>query len=275
MRRSRSSFDINGAVEKAAALTPTPPDAKPKREDPYEGVALVSFDAPPTAAPPEVGAPPAVAPTPFEEEETGDPGEAKTDPNLDETANAPASLPPVVVREIQPPSDPTPMPATPPVQPGEEATAELPRVIVQGHISASPTAAPTAPDLSGVSSEGARCERVVQWMRETLQASEVFLADDQGLPVAGLTSQEVRAAGTGGVAHAVRRLAVGVPGQGEEFEAQLVLGEPGQQSVFQMIGFAARGRRFIVALMRETALSTPVIGSVRHAFRQALFDTTT
>jgi len=250
MRRSRSSFDLGGALEKAAALTPKPPDAKPAREDPYAGVALVSFDAEPTAIPPVVETPGEARPAPLEDEPT-DPSEVDTAPSLDETVTPDtARPPPVVVVEAPPPSDPTPMPPTPP-------------------------AGPPVPDLSGVSSEGARCERVVQWMRETMLASEIFVADDQGLPVAGLTNLEVRAAGAGGVAHAVRRLSVGVPGDGDDFEAQLTVGGSGPGSVFQMLGFSARGRRYVVGLTRETALSAPLIASVRHAFRLALFDAAT
>lgn len=48
MRRSRSSFDLDGALEKAAALTPSPAATSGGEPRPlYEGVALVSFEQTP------------------------------------------------------------------------------------------------------------------------------------------------------------------------------------------------------------------------------------
>src|SRR4051794_17452195 len=44
---------------------------------------------------------------------------------------------------------------------------------------------PKLPDLSNVVSPGARCERIVEWIAEATGATDVFLADADGLPIAG------------------------------------------------------------------------------------------
>ena len=52
-----------------------------------------------------------------------------------------------------------------------------------------------------------RCERIVDWIVEAVGASEVFLADATGLPIAGAAEPEARLAAAGVVASSVAHLA--------------------------------------------------------------------
>lgn len=216
MARSRSSFDLTGAIATATSLTTVPVEEQPSAQ--YRGMALVSFG--PTAAGPPSAPPP--------------PPPAVEGPSILE---APPSAP---AYQDPPPSDPAP-----PIE------ARRP---------------PRLPDLSDVHSPTARCERIVEWIVEAVDAEDVFIADASGLPIAGVADAEARVAASGVVASAVLHLAASVPGNHSPlFELHV-----GEGPFFQLIGFLIGSSSYLVGLTRATPLSYRQAHAVRLACRHAL-----
>jgi hypothetical protein len=185
MARSRSSFDLAGAIATAESLSTTPPEEVTATA--YRGMALVSFG--PTATGPATPPPP--------------PPEAPLSP-----LTPPPLAPPPVPEVVAPESAAGYVPEGP-------ATEDAPAVGARRP--------PHLPDLSGVASPTARCEQIVAWIVEAVGAQDVFIADASGLPVAGIAMDaEARVAASGVVASAVAHLAASVPGNSSAlFEVHL------------------------------------------------------
>ena len=115
-----------------------------------------------------------------------------------------------------------------------------------------------------------RCEKIVQWISEATGATDVFLADAAGLPLAGNVSDtEAKLAGSGLVASSIATLATAVPGNLPPlFELHL-----GEGPFFQLIGFQVGPTLFIVGLNRPTPLTPRQAHAIRLACRHALGDT--
>lgn len=126
---------------------------------------------------------------------------------------------------------------------------------------------PRLPDFSGVVSPVLRCEKIVEWIIEATAASDVFLADASGLPLAGaVTDAEARIAGSGLVASAVSQLAAGLPGNTSPlFELHI-----GEGPFFQLIGFESGGSLYLVGLTRQNPLTPRQAHAIRLACRHAL-----
>jgi hypothetical protein len=129
---------------------------------------------------------------------------------------------------------------------------------------------PKLPDLSSIVSPVQRCERIVQWIGETTGATDVFLADAAGLPLAGAVSDtESKLAGSGLVASSIASLAAAVPGNHTPvFELHV-----GEGPFFQIIGFMVGASLFIVGMNRTTPLTPKQAHAIRLACRHALGDT--
>jgi hypothetical protein len=126
---------------------------------------------------------------------------------------------------------------------------------------------PKLPDLSAVVSPIVRCEKIVEWIIEATSASDVFLADASGMPLAGaVVDAEARLAGTGVVASAVAQLATSIPGNTSAiFEMHL-----GEGPFFQLIGFQVAGALYLVGLSRSSPLTPRQAHAIRLACRHAL-----
>lgn len=129
---------------------------------------------------------------------------------------------------------------------------------------------PKLPDLTGVVSPGVRCERIVEWIIEATGATEVFLADSNGLPIAGAVNDvEAKLAGSGLVAASIASLATSIPGNlSRLFEVHI-----GEGPFLQLIGFPAGQALFLVGLTRGTPLTPRQAHAIRLACRHALGDT--
>jgi hypothetical protein len=228
MARSRSSFELTGAIAAASALSgggETGPNPRL-----FRGVALVSF-----------GGAGADAPLP---------------------APAPAPAPPAARARVDSASDVTRI-ATP------TSTSEPPE-----SIGARP---PKLPDLSAVVSPVVRCEKILEWIGDATGATDVFLSDASGLPIAGAIGGadveasltiEARLAASGLVASSVAQLASSLPGSGAPlFELSL-----GDGPFFQVIGFTANGAAYLVGLFRGSPLTVRQAHAIRLACRHALGD---
>jgi hypothetical protein len=129
---------------------------------------------------------------------------------------------------------------------------------------------PKLPDLSSIVSPVQRCERIVQWITEATGATDVFLADAAGLPLAGSVSDtESKLAGSGLVASSIASLAAAVPGN----HAPLFELHVGEGPFFQLIGFQVGTSLFIVGMNRSTPLTPRQAHAIRLACRHALGDT--
>lgn len=198
MSRSRSLFDLSGAIAAATALGP----AEEVRRD-YANVSLVSFDAePPTS---------------------------------------PSHAVPIMSA-----------PALPAIDQGEPSRPAIPKL----------------PDLSGVTSPGLRCERIVEWIADATSSEEVFIADEAGLLMAGAPSLPAeRIAATGVVAQAVLTLARASESLSSLFELHV-----GEGPVLQLIGFQISQSLYLVGLSRSKPLSPRQAHAVRLACVHALGD---
>ena len=216
MARSRSSFDLGGAIATATHLTPSQPSTQPAQ--PFEGVALVSFEAAAasTQAVPKAthaGAPPAAEAAPI---------------------SAPR---------------------------GPSSTAPP---------AASTSGPPKLPDLSAVVSPILRCEKIVEWIGEATGATDIFLADGAGLPLAGaIADAEERIATAGLVASSIASFAAALPRTAPPiFETHV-----GDGPFFQLVGFQAGAAMYVVGLTRATPLTPRQAHAIRLACRHALGDT--
>ncbi len=227
MSRSRSSFELDGAIATATSLEPRrgPQSREPEAQEGrhYAGVKLVSFGAPAPARQPEPG----------------------------------DSSPPPTQVVGRPPPPPRPV-----ADVGEGARDSEP----------APTqhAPPKLPDLSAVVSPIVRCEKIVAWIAEATGATEVFLADAAGLPLAGAIHEaESRLAGSGLVASSIGSLAEALPGNPSPlFELHV-----GEGPFFQLIGFSAGATVYVVGLTRPTPLTPRQAHAIRLACRHALGET--
>jgi hypothetical protein len=232
MSRSRSSFDLSGAIATATSLSVVVPEEQPPAH--YRGVPLVSFG--PTAAGTVVPPPP-------------DPATAEA---------------PVTTRE-----SPRPPPAPPPPAPApavEEAPA-APHAEVEAGPTETARRPPKLPDLSEIKSPTVRCQKIIEWIVEAVGASDVFIADAAGLPLGGsIADAEARLGATGVVASAVAHLAAAIPGNTSAlFEMHV-----GDGPFFQLIGFDVAAQSYVVGFQRPTPLGFRQAHAVRLACRHAL-----
>ncbi|MBK9262817.1 MAG: hypothetical protein IPM54_23810 [Polyangiaceae bacterium] len=154
---------------------------------------------------------------------------------------------------------PAARPSSPPASADGSASSDASRAL------------PKLPDLTSVKKTLERCERIVQWIEEATGATNVFLADAAGLPLAGSVNEnEARLAGSGLVASSIATLASAVPGNpSPQFELHI-----GEGPFYQIIGFKAGNTLFIVGLNRNTPLSPRQAHAIRLACRYALGDLT-
>jgi hypothetical protein len=241
MSRSRSSFDLSGAIATAASLTIVAPEDAPRAR--YRSVPLVSFSVPPPA-PPGPSTPPARA-VPHELEDSSP--ELLTEVA---TMGAPPQNPP------RQPTAPAPIPV------------EVAPVVEEAHgVADAARRPPKLPDLSEIKSPVVRCTKIIEWIVEAVGASEVFIADAAGLPIAGaIADAEARLAATGVVASAVAHLAAAIPGNSSAlFEMHV-----GEGPFFQLIGFEVGTASYVVGFHRSTPLGFRQAHAVRLACRHAL-----
>jgi hypothetical protein len=129
---------------------------------------------------------------------------------------------------------------------------------------------PKLPELTGITSPVVRCERIVSWIAEATGATDVFLADASGYPLAGATSGvDAKLAGTGLVTASIASLAASIPGNVSSlFELHL-----GDGPFFQLIGFHAGASVYVVGFTRSSPLTPRQSHAIRLACRHALGDT--
>lgn len=296
MARSRSSFDLASAIATATSLK----NAEGSEPRLYDGVPLVSFEprmpgARPATPPPAPSRWPAVegpgiprrALAPRIGAPTGPPRESVSTPlrppsqHLD-TQRRPAgdTLSKALHFPFEDPSMPrTAPPLEPPSSPRSNDDALDPTIEPDdderppgssGHLGSQPPAPsgpPRLPDLSRVVSPIVRCERIVSWISEATGATDVFLADSAGLPLAGaIHDVEARLAGSGLVASSIASLVTSIPGSPSPiFEVHL-----GEGPFFQLIGFQAGAAGYIIGLIRARPLTPRQAQAIRVACRHAL-----
>ncbi len=133
-------------------------------------------------------------------------------------------------------------------------------------IEAPPRLAPP-PDLSGIASVAARCDRLIDWLKSDPSTTSVLLVDGEGLPLASESARDEALLGaTAGVATAMRRLALASPGSlSREFESHV-----GDGPVLSLIGVSISSRLYVVGLSHEAPLGEKDVALVRRAFTSAL-----
>jgi hypothetical protein len=248
MSRSRSSFDLAGAIATAASLSVVVPEEKPTAQ--YRGIPLVSFG--PSATGPATIAPPPPAPEDFESDSTRALRSVRPSSRR-ASATIAAELPPEPSAAVAavPSAEPTPVEDAH----GPIDTARRP---------------PKLPDLSDIRSPVVRCEKIIDWIMEAVGVSEVFIADAAGLPVAGVAEPEARLAAAGVVGASVAHLVAAIPGSGSAlFELHV-----GEGPFFQLIGFEVGSSSYVVGFHRPTPLGFRQAHAVRLACRHALGVTT-
>ncbi len=262
MARSRSLFDdLSSAIATAASLTHS--DDKPA---PISTAPLVSFlQAPGEGEPfdiPDAQSSSKIMPAAQEQPFIPRPARIPTE----RTPVAGAGPTPVVPPPVQAPitvqqpqvnaMSPTELPP-PPAQSDEPSAERRPQP-------------PKLPDLSGVTSPIARCEKIVAWIGEATGASDVFLADASGYPLAGSAGSamevDAKLAGTGMVTASIASLAAAIPdNSASSFELHI-----GEGPVFQLIGFQAGASVYVVGFMRSVPLTPRQSHAIRLACRHAL-----
>jgi hypothetical protein len=296
MARSRSSFDLTSAIATATSLK----NAEGGETRRYEGVPLVSFEprmpgARPATPPPAPSRWPALegpgaprkTPAPRVGAPIGSPREGASTPmrppsqHLDpqvrpagETLSTALPFPfedPTMPRTVPPPEPPASRSShedAPDAGIDHEEDEHPPGS--SGHLGSRPPAPsgpPRLPDLSRVVSPIVRCERIVSWISEATGATEVFLADSAGLPMAGaIHDVEARLAGSGLVASSIASLVSSIPGSPSPiFEVHL-----GEGPFFQLIGFQVGAAGYIIGLIRARPLTPRQAQAIRVACRHAL-----
>jgi hypothetical protein len=248
MSRSRSSFDLSGAIATAASLSVIAPEEAPVAH--FRGMPLVSFGvvppvpsgAPHGAAPSSLPRPPLPPPPPPEPE----PVQAEAEPVAAEAIEPLAERLEPTVAALPPAEDAH----------GPADTVRRP---------------PKLPDLSEIRDPVLRCLQIIDWIVEAVAASDVFIADAAGLPIAGAITEleaqaETRLAATGVVASAVAHLAAAIPGNSSAlFEMHV-----GDGPFFQLIGFDVAAGSYVVGFHRATPLGFRQAHAVRLACRHAL-----
>lgn len=224
-------------------LQQTKPSAAPHDTAPHQ-IVQIPVEEPPPVAPASTPVTPAVAPI----SSAPPPAVRPSTPAMQPPATAQSS----VVSTL------TPSEAHPPgAGAGDDASADrkLP---------------PKLPDLTGITSPVVRCERIVSWIADATGASDVFLADASGYPLAGATSGvDAKLAGTGLVTASIASLAASIPGNVSSlFELHL-----GDGPFFQLIGFHAGASVYVVGFTRSAPLTPRQSHAIRLACRHALGDT--
>lgn len=239
MARSRSSFELTSAIATASTLAPGEKKKAVAPEAELRNVALVSFQA---------GDAPTVVPPPPEANE--------------ETPEAPG-----VVTRIPPAPSAPPALAIPPPPPSATNNADSLEEGAEGK-----PRPPKLPDLSNVVSPIVRCERIIEWIAEATGGTGVFIADADGLPVAGdIQDAEARIGASGLVASSIATLLHALPGQPSPlFEVHI-----GEGPYFQLIGFVAAKGSYVVGLTRQTPLSPRQAHAIRLACRHAFGESLT
>ena len=233
MARSCSSFELTSAIATASTLAPGE-KKKPgaPASEPLRNVALVSFQ--PADAPTVVPPPP-------------EPGDEAPEGGH-------------VVTRIPPPPQSAPAFAIPPPPPSAAQSSDS---LDDGDGKPRP---PKLPDLTNVVSPIVRCERIVEWIAEATGGTGVFIADADGLPVAGdIEDAEARIGASGLVASSIATLLHALPGHPAPlFEVNI-----GDGPYFQLIGFVAAKGSYVVGLTRQTPLSPRQAHAIRLACRHA------
>lgn len=228
---------------------------------------------PPVVTPPPVAMPPAptrVSSTTVVPPTAASPGAAPPFAAASGATSAPrvVDAPPLVAA---PPEVPEP-PAAPPVveEPPPAAAAREPDAHANDDAGDAKKLPPKLPDLTGIASPVVRCERIVSWIAEATGATDVFLADASGYPLAGaVDGVDAKLAGTGLVAASVASLAAAIPGNVSSlFELHL-----GEGPFFQLIGFQAGASVYVVGFTRGAPLTPRQSHAIRLACRHALGDT--
>lgn len=265
MGRSRSSFELTSAIATASTLAKAEKKPRyPQELQAASSTALVSFQ-PADLTPAQVAAarssPVVAVPTP-PADLTERPTSGSTDDGLDSldfvpsTAAESTSREPAVSRGKSVPSLAIP---PPPPDAGAHDTLD------DDEPEAKPRP-PRLPDLSSVVSPILRCERIVEWITEATSGSGVFIADADGLPIAGdIQDAESRIAASGLVASSITTLLQALPGQPSPlFELHI-----GEGPYFQLIGFTAGKGSYVVGLSRSAPLSPRQAHAIRLACRHA------
>jgi len=241
MARSRSSFELTSAIATASTLAreekkPGVPAAASIATS-FGGAALVSFQ--PSEAQVAVPPPPAA-------EEAAPPSEP-----LSAREDAPRRTP--SSHAIPPP----PLPAPPPSTSGPESLEDA----MDGK-----RRPPKLPDLTNVVSPVVRCEKIIEWIAEATSGTGVFIADADGLPVAGeIADAEARIGASGLVVSSIATLLQALPGQPSPlFEVHI-----GEGPFFQLIGFQAAKGMYVVGLTRQAPLTPRQAHAIRLACRHA------
>lgn len=269
MARSRSSFDVDGAVVTAAALVKRSKSRRPRAASVAPAAEpLVSFDSrpPPSRAEPEPMSSSPLSPS-FEELAPSSDllplSSAGVGGELGLRGALPSSADDVDSRRGAP-LDLRPLASPPSFAAAREPLEER----LDGAIEAlSAGRAPRFPDLAAAGGPVARCERVIEWIADATGATDVFLADAAGLPFAGaIRDTEARLAASGLIASAIGSLVAALPGApSQRFELCV-----GDGPFFQLIGFQVRSAAYIVGLMRPGPLTPREAHAVRIACRHAI-----
>lgn len=267
MPRSRSSFEgLDLAIARAAALTGVDDG---KSSAPYmPGAPLVSFDQPiPSMASPSRDAEgSARAPEqPVERPIAGPPKTLVT--GSGELLSARLTRP---VSELELAQEPAPADTAAP----EAAPAQAPEpsgasAQVGEDALGEKRLPPKLPDLSTISNPLLRCEKIVGWIAEATGATDVFLVDSTGYPLAGaIDDAEAKLAAVGVVERSLSSLADSIPGaMSHLFELHL-----GEGPFLQLVGFKAGATMYIVGFLRSTPLTPRQSHAIRLACRHALGD---
>ncbi|WP_437631943.1 hypothetical protein [Sorangium sp. So ce854] len=272
MARSRSSFDLDGAVATAAALVKRPRARRARAPSIAPAAApLVSFESrpPPTRPEPEPLSSPPLSPlSPVFEElapssDLSPLSSAGTSGEIGLRSALPPSADDVDSRRggaLDLPSPASSAAYAAVAGPRAERLDDAIEALAAGR-------APRFPELAAVAGPVARCERVVEWIAEATGATDVFLADAAGLPFAGaIRDTEARLAASGLVASAIGSLVAALPGApSQRFELCA-----GDGPFFQLIGFQVRSAAYIVGLMRASPLMPREAHAVRLACQHAL-----
>ncbi|WP_437981631.1 hypothetical protein [Sorangium sp. So ce117] len=269
MARSRSSFDVDGAVVTAAALVKRSKSRRPRATSVAPAAEpLVSFESrpPSSRAEPEPMSSSPLSPS-FEELAPSSDllplSSAGVGGELGLRGALPSSADDVDSRRGSP-LDLRPLGSPPSFAAAREPLEER----LDGAIEAlSAGRAPRFPDLAAAGGPVARCERVIEWIAEATGATDVFLADAAGLPFAGaIRDTEARLAASGLIASAIGSLVAALPGApSQRFELCV-----GDGPFFQLIGFQVRSAAYIVGLMRPGPLTPREAHAVRIACRHAI-----
>ncbi|WP_437710970.1 hypothetical protein WMF45_38570 [Sorangium sp. So ce448] len=273
MARSRSSFDVDGAVVTAAALVKRSRSRRPRAASVAPAAEpLVSFESrpPSSRAEPEPMSSSPLSPS-FEELAPssdllplssplssagvgGELGLRGALPSSADDVDSPRGAP----LDLRPLGSP----------PSFAAAREPLEERLDGAIEAlSAGRPPRFPELAAAGGPVARCERVIEWIAEATGATDVFLADAAGLPFAGaIRDTEARLAASGLIASAIGSLVAALPGApSQRFELCV-----GDGPFFQLIGFQVRSAAYIVGLMRPGPLTPREAHAVRIACRHAI-----